>query len=217
MTLQRVTAEHDLVWQRRKRVLNTMLIVLFVFRLVQSTNRQGYEITLMELWENCRALKIELPREKPVSAAAMCNARDKVKADLFKKLHYEILKHIDDSEFRKLWKRHRVFAIDGTKLNLPRALVRSGYPLPTESSRYPQGLLSTLYRLKSKIPADFELFAHANERTAAATHLDRLRENDVVVYDRGYFSYALLPRARDPRHSSAVPGQGRGQRRIHRF
>ena len=192
MTLQRVTAEHDLVWQRRKRVLNTLLIVLFVFRLVQSTNRQGYEITLNELWENCRALKVELPREKPVSAAAMCKARDKVKADLFKKLHYEILKHVDDSEFRKLWKGHRVFAIDGTKLNLPRALMRSGYPLPTKSSHYPQGLLSTLYRLKSKIPADFELFAHANERTAAATHLDRLRENDVVVYDRGYFSYALL-------------------------
>ena len=146
-TLQRVTAEHDLVWQRRKRVLNTMLIVLFVFRLAQSTNRRGYEISLNELWENCRALKVELPREKPVSAAAMCKARDKVKADLFKTLHYEILKHVDDSEFRKLWKGHRVFAIAATKLNLPRALMRSGYPLPTESSHYPQGLLSTLYRL----------------------------------------------------------------------
>ena len=39
---------------------------------------------------------------------------------------------------------------------------------------------------------DFDLVAHADERKAALSHLDALADNDVVVYDRGYFSRALL-------------------------
>ena len=39
---------------------------------------------------------------------------------------------------------------------------------------------------------DFDLFSHHNEREAAQTHLDKLLENDVVVYDRGYYSYEIL-------------------------
>ena len=187
-----MAAEHDREWRKRKRILSTILIIVFVFRLVQSTQRKGYGITLNKLWESCRALNVELPQDHPVSAAVICKARDKVDADVFKKLRHAILKHIDDSEFGQRWKGHRVFAIDGTRLNLQRALMNSGYRLPAEKAHYSQGLLSTLYRLQSKIPTDFELFAHANERAAAATHLGHLRENDVVVYDRGYYSCAML-------------------------
>ena len=49
-----------------------------------------------------------------------------------------------------------------------------------------------MYRLRSRIPVDFDLVAHADERKAALSHLDALADNDVVVYDRGYFSRALL-------------------------
>ena len=192
MALERVALEHDREWRKRKRTLNTILIIFFVFRLVQSTQRKGYGITLNELWESCRASNVELPQDHPVSASAICKARGKVDADVFKKLHREILKQIDDSEFGQLWKGHRVFAIDGTRLILPRALMKAGYRLPVEKAHYPQGLLSMLYRLQSKIPTDFELFAHANERAAAAAHLGCLRENDVVVYNRGYYSFAML-------------------------
>ncbi|MCP4372927.1 MAG: transposase, partial [Deltaproteobacteria bacterium] len=49
-----------------------------------------------------------------------------------------------------------------------------------------------LYQLKSKIPFDFDLVSHANERRCALAHLTTLNSGDVVVYDRGYFSYAML-------------------------
>jgi len=42
------------------------------------------------------------------------------------------------------------------------------------------------------MPFDFDLVSHANERICARHHLHTLRENDVVVYDRGYFSCAML-------------------------
>jgi hypothetical protein len=39
---------------------------------------------------------------------------------------------------------------------------------------------------------DFHLVAQPDERALARVHLETLGENDVVVYDRGYFSYAML-------------------------
>ena len=53
-TLAGVANRHDRLWQRRRRVLNTLVVVLFVFRLVFSKGRPGYTTTLAELWGQCR-------------------------------------------------------------------------------------------------------------------------------------------------------------------
>ena len=90
------------------------------------------------------------------------------------------------------WKGHRTFAIDGTRMNLPRPLAEAGYPLPNANAHYPQGLVSCLYRLETKTPVDFSLSANADERAAARAHLDALSPGDVVVVDRGYFSFVLV-------------------------
>lgn len=191
-TLVTVTQQYDRVWQQRQRLLNTLLIVLFIFRLVFSKGQQGYAITLAELWEQCRTLQIALPKATPVSAAAMCKARARVHEDMFKDLHAAILKHTDRSAMDPLWHGHRMFAVDGSKLNLPRPLINSGYRIPSDNAWYPQGLLSCLYQMRSKLPIDFDLCAHQNERTAALAHVHALSKNDVVVYDRGYYSYEML-------------------------
>ena len=39
---------------------------------------------------------------------------------------------------------------------------------------------------------DCDLVAHGNERRAALAHLPALQPGDVVVYDRGYYSFAML-------------------------
>ena len=75
---------------------------------------------------------------------------------------------------------------------MPRELLKNGYRLPNENSHYPQGLPGTLYRLRTKTPVDFDLHSHANERTAALRHLERLQPDDIVVYDRGYYSFRFL-------------------------
>jgi hypothetical protein len=85
-----------------------------------------------------------------------------------------------------------LFAVDGMKINLPRPLLRTNYAVPSDNAHYPQGLVSCLYQLKSQIPVDFDLASHNNERRMARAHLKALRPGDVVVYDRGYFSYAML-------------------------
>ena len=186
--------DYDQKWQLRRRTIDTMLIVLFVFRLVFSKNKQGYGITISELWEQCRKMNYPLPQAKPVAASAFCIARKKLDASIFRTINTEIIETYRDSEADYQWKGRRLFAVDGSKINLPRQLMSDGYALPSQAAHYPQGLLSCLYQLKSKIPYDFDLPTHYDERKAALNHLRVLNANDVVVYDRGYFSYLMLYR-----------------------
>ncbi|MEI8347214.1 MAG: IS4 family transposase [Pseudomonadota bacterium] len=188
-----VAIEFDQAWQQRSRVINSMLLVLLIFRLLFSKNKQSYNTTIAELWDNCKRLNIPLPQEDPIAASSFADAREKLDENIFKKLNDRVISlYQDETDDVYNWLGHRLFAIDGSKINLPRELLESGYKLPSNNAHYPQGLLSCLYQLKSKIPYTFELANDANERQSALTHLKALKRNDVVVYDRGYFSYAML-------------------------
>ncbi len=130
-----VANEHDAAWMQRQRVLNTLLVVLFVFRLVFSPNRQGYALTLRtlsDLWAQCRDLDIPLPKPEPVSQASM-HVPAARSMTVFR-IHREILRHAPPDEPRTLWHGHRTFAVDGSKLNLPQPLLENGYRLPSDGS-----------------------------------------------------------------------------------
>jgi hypothetical protein len=191
--ISNVAQDFDASWQKRKRVIDSLLLMFLIFRLVFSKNSQGYGTTISEFWHNCHQMKFPLPQKQPISASSFSNARKKLDESIFKVLNQQIIEaenERDDSQYR--WFGHRLFAVDGSKLNLPRELTKAGYKTPSESSHYPQGLVSCLYQLKSKIPYDFDLVNHGNERQCALAHLKTLSTGDVVVYDRGYFSYAML-------------------------
>ena len=65
-----------------------MLLILFIFRLVFSKNKQGYGITILELWEQCRIMNITLPQKKPAAPSAFSNARKKLDESIFKEFEY---------------------------------------------------------------------------------------------------------------------------------
>ena len=74
-----------------------------------------------------------------------------------------------------------MFTIDGSKVNLPRKTIEDkhgGYKLPCSHAFYPQGLISCLYRLKSRIAYDYSLVNTMNEQREALKHLKFLK-NDV--------------------------------------
>jgi hypothetical protein len=194
--INEVADEYDEKWRVRKRLINSMLIILLVFRLVCSKNSQSYGTTIDELWDSCHRMNLPLPQKSAISPSSFCAARRKLDETVFRRINQRIIetyveqKH--DESYR--WLGHRIFAVDGSRLNLPRSLIASGYRLPSNNSNYPQGLLSCLYQVKSQMPFDFDLVSHANERTCAEQHLRVLAKNDVVIYDRGYFSYLMLHR-----------------------
>lgn len=191
-TIGDICDDFDKKWRKRKRLLDTLLLILFIFRLVFSKNKQGYDITITELWDQCKRMGVDLPQQTPMAASAFCAARAKLDENIFKCLNTQIIRSYESPKNDSQWQGHRLFAVDGTKMNLPRQLIKAGYKLPHEKSHYPFGLVSCLYQLRSKIPVDFDLKAGTGERTYALAHLNKLVEGDIVVYDRGYFSYAML-------------------------
>ncbi len=193
--INEIASYYDEQWQVRKRVINSMLIILLIFRLVCSKNAQSYGTTIDELWDNCDKLNLPLLQNGSIAPSSFCAARMKLDETAFKQINQQIIatyaqEYQKDDTYK--WLGHRIFAVDGSKINLPRNLLSSDYKLPSENANYPQGLLSCLYQVKSQMPFDFDLVSHANERICAQHHLHMLEENDVVVYDRGYFSYVML-------------------------
>ena len=191
---QKVADEYDRKWRLRKRVIDTLMLMMLIFRLVSSKNTQSYGTTIDDLWDNCEKLKLTLPQKSSIAPSSFCAARQKLDEAVFKCVNQEILAAYAGDAARYLWLRHRLFAVDGSKINLPRELIACGYSTPCPAAHYPQGLLSCLYQLKSQLPFDFDLASHANERLSAIGHLKVLQPGDIVVYDRGYFSYLLLHR-----------------------
>ena len=189
-----VAEEYDQQWQVRKRVLDSMLLMLLIFRLVSSRNAQSYGTTIDELWDSCGKLNIGLPQPQSVAPSSFCEARKKLDESIFKRVNQRIIEAYGPEANRYDWFGHRLFAVDGSRLNLPRQLVARGYKTPSDNAHYPQGLLSCLYQVRSQLPFDFSLTAHTDERLCAVEHLNLLEPGDVVVYDRGHFSYRMLHR-----------------------
>ena len=89
--------------------------------------------------------------------------------------------------------------MDGTKINPAAAADRGRLPDALASGALPAGPGELPVPAAVENSRDFDLHAHENEREAALAHLKALSENDVVVYDRGYYSWEML-------HAHAVRG-----------
>ncbi len=68
--IDEVASKYDKQWQVRKRVINSMLIILVIFRLICSTNSQSYGTTIDELWDSCDKLDIPLPQNGSIAPSS---------------------------------------------------------------------------------------------------------------------------------------------------
>lgn len=184
--------DYDKIWQVRKRVIDTHFLVLFIFKLVLSKNKQGYSSLLTELWESP---ELSTTKPSPIAASSLCEARQKLPEEIFLILNKSLLLAREKSQTLKSWNGHRVFAVDGSKINLPRELLLSGYRAPNRDQYYPQGIVSTIYHLESGLIYDSLLYAGKSERDYLLKQMNTLSIDDVLVLDRGYFSYLILYQA----------------------
>ena len=143
---KKISDKFDTEWQKRKRILNTQLLVTIILKLVQTKNRQGYGSTLIQFWEVCAEKSIELPQVNSVAASSFCEARQKLSEDIFKELNLELINHWKKNQELPSWNNHWIFAVDGSRVNVPRELIKDGYKLYAEERGryYPQGLMSCL-------------------------------------------------------------------------
>ncbi len=183
---------------KQSRRVNALTMILAIYRIVFANNYRSYDSILCDLIDNANTHGIKLSFKQKLLPSTFCEARKRFRANTFKEINTRAIgiyeQHIDKRE-DYLWKGRRVFAVDGSKINLPRETMnedKGNYRLPCKHAFYPQGLLSCIYRLKAKITYDVTFSNTMNEQSEAITHLKALKPGDVVIYDRGYISYALL-------------------------
>lgn len=138
-------------------------------------------------------LHLKAPPLKVPAMSSICEARTKVGFLCWQKLIPKIYFLFRDFFGEKLtWKGFHIYAIDGSKTNLPRELVKLKYKKPSPNSYYPQGMISALYDVNAKMPVNLVLSRHHDERRISKKHLPFLDKNCLVLYDRHYFARWLF-------------------------
>lgn len=139
------------------------------------------------------------------TASAFCQARQKLKPELFIHLNEEAAKDYyrlygEDGRVRK-WRGHRVLGVDGTVLNLPdNEEMREHFSVQTnqhaEGSRV-QALASVMYDLLNDIGITADLGPKQAEKNFLfSDHFKCTQAGDLIVTDRNYGDYCVMAMAK---------------------
>ena len=176
--------------------LSPELLVTFLVYMVADSNRRGIRHLLAAFWADAEEIGLQLPRETPVSAPSICNARGRLNSEVFRDILYKLADCADAgvaARGEKTWRGRRVYVVDGQKLNLRRSEELDRHFGTPESAYCPQALYSVLVDVCARMPVDFELDGHrTSEREHLGRMLDSLESGDVLTLDRGYPSHALF-------------------------
>lgn len=194
--IENVSTEYDKIWRKRARKIDSKFLINFIFQLVLNS-KKGYGIILSELWDDYLSKNIKTPQKEVYSISSICESRQKLPEEIFKAINEKLLKVFKDIEHISSLKNHRVFAIDGSKVSLKKRLEQENYKKFNQSAYYPSGLLSCLYNVDTHLIHDFNFTKSFSERDRALEHIEKLEPHDVVIFDRGYFSYLLLRKITD--------------------
>ena len=175
----------------RKRKLSLFQVIMYLLY----TSKASMFQNLSRIWEDLGNL--DFP---DISKQALSKARQFINPALFKELYYlSVDLFYKQLPSRKLWNGYHLFAIDGSKIELPNSKSNFeffgemfGYPDPNR--RFTMGLGSIVYDVLDDyiVHASFQRYL-ASERSAALEHLHNLEDlniyqNSVVIFDRGYYS-----------------------------
>lgn len=110
------------------------------------------------------------------------------------------------------FKSFRLLALDGTRLKLDRwsdLVARAGTSENGRGPSTPQARLVLLHAPLARVPVRFDLVPYSvGERTVAATVVEALRRNDLVLIDRGFWSYGLFYQVRQQAAHFAIRQMG---------
>ena len=179
-------------WRKRKRKIDTQFLIIFIMRIIFSRANLGYQGIIEEIWDNFDKSGITPPQAKPFYASSVCEARQKFLPEIIQEINTNLINEffeLNENNFR--WHGKRIFAIDGSNIFLPRELIKEGYVQDKATGYVPYGKLSCLFHVGTGIVPHVILDQNGDERELAKQHLEYLLPEDVIVFDRGYFSYGL--------------------------
>lgn len=135
---------------------------------------------------------------KAFTKSAFVQYRKKIKPELFNDLSNALVNefYTDNKEGVHLWNGFRLLSVDGSRLTLPHTKkLKSIYGVAKNQSEegVVQARLSVLYDVINNYVIDGLLSPlKTGEGKLALQHLLHVKENDLVIYDRGYPSFNLI-------------------------
>lgn len=197
-----VRHDTDLVFRARENdftrngVLRPAVLVALILRMVSQGDRRGYRHLLEEFWHEASEQGVDLGSDVPVSAAALCLARQRLHSEIFRDLLHKACSTLDgDRALRRdlLCKGRRVFAVDGTTHAVRRSRELDDHFGVADGSHYPQATVVALVDVISRVPYDAWIGPYAScEREALFHLLSRLNPGDVLLLDRGFPSHEVI-------------------------
>lgn len=174
----------------RRRVLTNKYLIVIIMKFKSSIQR--------EMDRFFKELSNEDFNIRKVTKGAFTKARAKLNPWAFKRLNEVAINTFYDKAPYYTWQGKRVLAVDGTRFVLPNhpsiieAFGQQSFG-PKADSKRSLAMGSVLYDVLNLVAIDSEIEAYqASERDLLLKHLDKVKEGDLLLLDRGYPCFWLL-------------------------
>lgn len=180
----------------RKRRLNLEITLALVLNMVRPGARLGYQKVIDRFFSDTGLAFPGRQVVKPPDKAAFNRARKKIPPEVFQILFAQATEyaHTLAQQHDKLtWNGFRVYAIDGTKKNLPDSPELREYFDAPHRAHFPQMITGVLFDVLAKIPLNYMRAPFFTpEREMALALIQELGPGDLLLLDRGYPGYRLF-------------------------
>jgi hypothetical protein len=171
---------------RPKPSLTSQRFVLTLFHLAGSTNSEGYDHALLNVFGD----------SEPPHRASLSKARATVSWTFFRDALELLVRKVEPR--RTIFGGLKLFAIDGHQLNLPytKDIYTAGYSgFPLEDGRETYSLkayMSHCFDVLTGVTCGVTFSPLLDEHRDRRTLLDKVPDKSLVLYDRNYFSEDLV-------------------------
>ena len=180
----------------RQRRLTLEITLSLLLNMVRPGERLGYQKVIDRFFSDTGLAFAQEEVIKPPDKAAFQRARKKLPPEVFQILFArasEYAQSLARQNSKLTWNGFRVYAIDGTKKNLPHSEELLDFFEAPRHAHFPQMITGVLFDVLAKVPLNY-MRAPFNtaEREMALALLPELGPGDLLMLDRGYPSYRMF-------------------------
>jgi hypothetical protein len=180
----------------RVRRLSLEITLALLLNMVRPGERVGYQKVIDRFFSDTGLAFPHQKVVKPPDKAAFNRARKKVPVKVCQILFAEAVQYAQSlaRQHEKLtWNGFRVYALDGTKKNLPASDELSDFFDAPHHAHFPQMITGVLFDVLAKVPLNY-MRAPFNtpEREMALALLPELGPGDLLLLDRGFPGYQMF-------------------------
>jgi len=179
----------DFTRNRKQTFSGTLLFMMNLLRKSLSLEIENFVCHLRSM--------LSQPLFESFTKSAFVQCRNKIDPEVFVHLSRKLTEefYTDNDASIKLWQGFRLLAVDGSLMTLPntKELALEFGTTKNQHTETLQARGSVLYDVLNGFVLDGQLSSfQIGERALALKHLDYGKENDLIIYDRGYSSFDLV-------------------------